>query len=341
MKELLGVAGDVDVAAVLRSGQSASRMLRREVARVGGSAAVAAAVYVALQARVMVILPYAGWSVVVGLVALGVAGFYLLRGTQHRRKAHLITDTPTTAIATAAQGHVAVQGVARAREGVQHRPFRGMPECVWFAVSVVEVRRNRSVFASLTEWVGGYGDLPTASDMPAGFVIEDPSGHCVVRTAPGRVHCLSADVWEERIGNSIYTVQYLRPGAPVYVLGRFSSHRPDTGAEVRKARWLDRLRALKANRRELLARFDANADGDIDQHEWQAAKDAIQHDVDAELREDSIRSARHRIEPSHDTPLVVSNRRPDVAAGHHATLSLVYKATAIVHFVGGASLLAG
>ncbi|MEM7378089.1 MAG: hypothetical protein AAF460_11360 [Pseudomonadota bacterium] len=341
MKELLGVAGEVDVAAVLRSGQSASRMLRREVARVGGSALVAAAVYVALHVRVMVILPYAGWSAVVGLVALGVAGFYLLRGTQHRRKAHLITDTPTTAIATAAQGHVAVQGAARSQGGVLHRPFRGMPDCVWFSVTVVEVRHNRSLFDGLTELLGGYGDLPTASDMPAGFVIEDPTGRCAVRTAPGQVHCLSAEIWEKRIGNSLYTVQFLRPGAPVYVLGRFSSHRPDTGAEVRKARWLDRLRTLKANRGELLARFDANADGDIDEYEWKTAKQALQRDVDAELREDSIRSARHRIEPSHDTPLVLSNRRPDVAAGHHATLSLVYKATAIVHFVGGASLLVG
>ncbi|MEM6987668.1 MAG: hypothetical protein AAF499_14150 [Pseudomonadota bacterium] len=335
MKHGPNVGADIDLGAYIRLQQTSSRAVTYQVLALVLSSLAALAIYTTHHLHAFGLLYLNGWDSSLGVFAWLAAGYLIFRGSQLRRTAHHIADTPTTSIAHAAQGITSLHGIARPLNGQTFRPFRGMPECVWFDVSVTQARTRR----------GGVLRFPaksllwSAPKMPAGFNLEDNTGLCGVRTESARVHCLNADVWRKQIGDRDYTVQYLRDGAPVYVIGAFSSHRPDTGPDARHANWLQALRDLKRDRPSLLARFDSNQDQDIDEDEWRAAQRVVRSEVDAAMHAQSLEPPKHWIRAAPGLDLVISNRQPDIAASHHTTLSRWYTAAGLLHIVGGGMMM--
>lgn len=85
-----------------------------------------------------------------------------------------------------------------------------------------------------------------------------------------------------------YTEKRIEPGDPLYALGDFTTHGGagadfDRNAEVREV-----LSEWKKNHADLLARFDADKDGNIDLDEWEAARAAAGTEVDAKRAHVSV-----------------------------------------------------
>ncbi len=109
-----------------------------------------------------------GWSVCLGLMAL--LSLWAWSGALKRRRA--IADTPTSRIASAAQGYVELQG--------NGRPMAGLPlvsplsggRCLWY-------RNTTEQKDSENQW-----KVINRDESEASFVLDDGSGLCAVDPAP-------------------------------------------------------------------------------------------------------------------------------------------------------------
>jgi hypothetical protein len=228
---------------------------------------------------------WAGTSLVLLLtVTTFSCAFWLL----HR--ARLIEDTPTSRLRSAAQGYVQMEGHARWMPGSEIiSPLSGH-RCVWWHYSV-EQRATRS---GRSEWVtvasGRSDDL---------FLLVDPTGQCIVDPEGAQVRPSVERVWRGfsqrptevprrspwlSFGHYRYREKLIVLGDRLFVTGWFrtqSVHSDfDDAREVREL-----LAEWKRDRHELLRRFDANGDGQIDVHEWETVRRSALEQVRAEQLE--------------------------------------------------------
>ena len=105
-----------------------------------------------------------GWLVSLGLLA--VIGLIAWTSTFRRRRA--ITDTPTSRIASAAQGYVELSGQGRALDDPPlYAPLTQAP-CLWYRFQIEE-RTGQNKWQTIDS---GESDVP--------FILEDGSGRCVI-----------------------------------------------------------------------------------------------------------------------------------------------------------------
>ena len=220
-------------------------------------------------------------------IALGIsssATLWLLYRTFSRlRRARWVEDTPTSRIRSAAQGLVELHGSADAGGHVPLlSPLAAQP-CLWYRFCVEEYRgsgRNR-------RWqIVERG----SSDRP--FVLRDNTGECWIQPLGAEVHPRTRKRWEgsrrwplgtgpqTRLLGSLlgrryrYTEEYLQQDDLLYALGWFESRGGgrDGLDSQRTARRI--ISSWKADYPDLLARFDRNGDGQLDQQEWQQVRAA-------------------------------------------------------------------
>ncbi len=211
-------------------------------------------------------LPASAHPVLLGLT-LGVALFGWLRSVHHSR---LILDTPTSRVGSAAQGYVELFGAGSPLAGSPLRsPMNGLP-VLWYRL-LVESREG-------DKWVR---ESETVSD--ASFLLEDASGVCAIDPEGAEMLVGRKDV--ERRGDTRYTQWCLIQHDPIYVLGEFTTI-GSIDPERNASRQVSELLAdWKADHADLLARFDANGDGEIDLQEWEAARAEAQREVARRQRE--------------------------------------------------------
>lgn len=212
-------------------------------------------------------LAFAGFHVpsdlypwLLGLGALiGLIGW--IRSIHHSR---LILDTPTSRIASAAQGYTELFGHGAPLDGAPLRsPVNGLP-VLWYRVLVEERKGDK--------WVKQSEDESDAS-----FLLDDGTGTCAVDPTAAEMLVHRKDV--ERRGDLRYTQWCLIQHDPIYVLGEFNTlgsidPAHDTSAQVREL-----LAEWKADRASLLERFDHNGDGQIDLEEWEQARAEAKREV--------------------------------------------------------------
>lgn len=228
------------------------------------------------------------WLLATGAILVTAAAFAF--AFRWLRRARLIEDMPTSRIRSAAQGYVELEGTARAMAGEPViAPLTGQP-CCWYRYKV-ERRGDR----------GGWRRLEHgASD--ALFLLEDGTGRCVVDPEGADVTLQERHVWygtNRRPGNAAsrngnanmllrvgrwlgrnaldgdryrYTEELIVDGMPLYAMGEFKTldELDDRRARGEITRGL--LREWKRDGAALLARFDANEDGRLDEQEWEAAR---------------------------------------------------------------------
>ncbi|MBL8447180.1 MAG: hypothetical protein JNJ44_07175 [Zoogloeaceae bacterium] len=242
------------------------------------------------------------------------------RAIAHKR---LIGDTPTSRVASAAQGYVELRGRGQPLAGAPVlSPVNGLP-VLWYRV--VAQRRN-------TE---GKWEHESTVESDASFLLDDGSGQVAVDPEGATMLVRRKDTHTE--GNRRTTQWSILRNDPIYVLGQFTtlgSIDPDfdLAAQVR-----DLLAEWKRDRPNLLARFDANQDGEICLTEWETARGAAKREVLSIQNEALSAPEAHIIrKPSDGRLYLISDLDPDHIARHfrrwtwfHATL-----------FVGGAGTLA-
>lgn len=248
---------------------------------------------------------------IVGTAALTLGAF--LGCLWQLRRARLHENTPTSRIRSAAQGYVELEGVAGTLPGPEIvSPLTRTP-CVWWSVTIERLHRDaddspghRGPVAVMDPgwgWPGAVAEQTLRRASPRIvrreqsnelFVIRDQTGECVVDVAGAAVrpsvsrswrgtsmipdYGPAAGIWFPLGGRYRYTEKMIRIGDPLYVLGWFRTHSEqqefDRNAELRAL-----LADWKKDRAELLRRFDANGDGEIDPGEWEQVRKAAKAEV--------------------------------------------------------------
>lgn len=200
------------------------------------------------------------------------------------RRSRLITDTPTSTISAAAQGHVELSGRALPlNERCLGAPPNQAP-CLWYRFRI-EIREGN-------DWKTEFSGESTDT-----FLVDDGTGLCTIEPEGAEILPFRTKSWRQ--GNRRYTQSLIIPGESLYLLGAFrtwggasftlDAHR-DTGELL--ALWKEDMPAL-------LQRHDRNGDGSLDQEEWEQVRSAARHEV------------RHRHQALRTTPEIHYLGKPD------------------------------
>jgi hypothetical protein len=220
-------------------------------------------------------------------------------------RVRVMEDTPTSRIRSAAQGYVELSGHGELMEGAPIiAPLTTTP-CTWYRYKVEKLgdKHSRVVESGTSEEL---------------FFLVGETGRAVVDPEGATVICKTKDVWYEggypsrkrshhsrgllgRLagGKYRYTEERMHPGEPLYAIGMFMSigggaEAFNTDAEVREL-----LKTWKQNPKDLLQRFDANGDGEIDLQEWEAARKAAHAHVRREQVQRGVQDATHVMTKPH------------------------------------------
>ncbi len=252
-------------------------------------------------------------------------------------RARLIEDIPTSRIRSAAQGYVELEGIGELLPGEPILSPLTQTPCAWYRCKVEQrttlgdKRRWRTVRTYLSDGL---------------FVLRDGSGECVVdpegaAVIPGDKRVwygdaalplrepLHAGRWTALAagGDYRYTEERLLPGAPLYALGWFrtvggANEAFDTRTEVREllATWKRDPATLDA--------FDRNADGRIDQDEWEEAREVAVREVRLRQRKRALQPGIHTLsKPQGGETFLLSARSQAQMSGRWRWLAIVALAT--------------
>ena len=221
----------------------------------------------------------------IGAVILLVLGFRRLG------RARLLEDLPTSRIRSAAQGYVEITGHARWLPGPEIvAPLSG-EKCCWWDFKIEKKRERNLANERRSQWVvidSGASDELFLIDDGTGQCVVDPVGATVVPDVSRRWRGFHPrplqyrkSSWFFGSGDYRYSERLVRYGSWLYAIGRFqaqiASRRDDEAYDVAEllARW-------KRDPKDLLTRFDANGDGEIDLDEWELARKAAIRQVRSE-----------------------------------------------------------
>lgn len=213
--------------------------------------------------------------------------FLLYRLRQNYVKLRLLTDTPSSRIASAAQGQVELQGLAEWMRGDRiHSPFSG-ERCVWYRC---RVERRQRVHRS-SQWVE---DSLQVSEHP--FRLVDESGECIVDPVGARVLTRYSRSWygyrsEQRhqpglagLGWGLclnpryrFSEQLIRVADSLHVVGEFETHHHRLPAADEEQRVREIVSEWKKYPERYLRVFDRDDDGRIGKEEWPAVYDRARH----------------------------------------------------------------
>jgi hypothetical protein len=229
------------------------------------------------------------------LSAMALISFFAWLSALYRLR--MIRDTPTSKIASAAQGYVELVG--------RGRPFgdtplisklRGLP-CLWYRYTV-ERRTDRD------HW-----ETVDSGESVDSFVLRDDSGDCVVDPEHAEIVTKHRDQWTE--GDHRYTEWKFIRDDSIYAIGEFRTR--SLGAEFDPRAELNALLAeWKLDKSALHARFDLNQDGQLDMKEWMLARQAAKREVEKKKREAQAQPDIHLLDLPRDGKLfLISNLTPD------------------------------
>lgn len=253
-----------------------------------------------------------GWIFCLGLIAF--ISLIAWMSTLRRRRA--ITDTPTSRIASAAQGYVELLGTG---QPLDHPPLLSplthLP-CLWYRYQVEEKKGNKWQTVSRNE-----------SDIS--FIIDDGSGRCVVDVEGAEMLTRHKETWTE--GNYRNTEWKLLINDEVYALGDF--HTLGGGSIDLDAK--QDINALltewKNDKATLLERFDLNGDGEIDMQEWGLARQAARREVTSLHREARNESDVNTLRsPRNGRLYLLSNLDPNKLARRYLLWSTFHVAVFLV-----------
>lgn len=241
------------------------------------------------------------------------------------RRSHAILDTPTSRIASAAQGYVELEGLARPLQDARIvSPMTSLP-CLWYRYALYRRVRDRW---RLEEQ--GQSDLP--------FLLDDGTGLCEID--PKGAEILTSHTESRQIGDRRYTESVLLEGDRLYALGEFhtlggSHHQFEPRNELDQllTRW-------KADQAGLHARFDADGSGTIEAAEWEEARQAAEREV--QRMQEAMRSepARHSLrQPGHGRVYLISNLPPGELGRRYARWSQVHLLSLLLALFGMAWVL--
>ncbi|HCA25851.1 MAG TPA: hypothetical protein DEP32_16940 [Pseudomonas sp.] len=204
------------------------------------------------------------------------------------QRARWVDDTPTSRIRSAAQGLVELHGRLDAGG---HEPLispLGEVDCLWYRFTVEEYQRS----GKNSEWrtvEKGESERP--------FLLRDDTGSCWISPKGAEVHPRQRRRWEGSqrwpMGSNVrtgllagligsryrYTEEWFSEDELLYALGWFESRGGGRGGIDPQGIARQVISDWKADYDDLLARFDRNADGQLDMQEWQQVRAAADREA--------------------------------------------------------------
>lgn len=238
-----------------------------------------------------------GWLGSLGLMAL----LSLFAWVSALRRLRVVRDTPTSRVASAAQGYVELLGRGRLLEGSPLLSKLSALPCLWYRY---QVERKDSDNKWRTE------DRGESQDS---FLIDDGSGHCVVDPFGAEILTRHKDVWHQ--GDYRYTEWKLLDIDSIYVIGQFRTL-GGGGTEIDPNEELKAVLAeWKLDKGTLQARFDLDGNGVLDMKEWALARQAARREVQKRVVEArAIPDTHYMVQPHDGRLFLISNLPPDQLA---------------------------
>lgn len=247
-----------------------------------------------------------GWLYCLSLTA-AISVFAWL-STLNRLRA--IRDTPTSKVASAAQGYVELTG--------RGEPFGDIPvlsklrqlPCLWYRYKIE--RRD-----SEKDW-----KTEDSGESLDSFMLRDSSGVCVVDPEQAEISTRHRDCWTT--GDYRYTEWTLIKHDRIYVIGEFRTQ--SCALEFNSRAELNTLLAeWKKDMPALLSRFDLNNDGVLDLNEWELARKAAMREVEKMQREiQSIPDLQIIGKPRDGRHFIISNLSPEKLSRRYLIWSCVH-----------------
>ncbi|MFO1319579.1 MAG: hypothetical protein U1F52_08190 [Burkholderiales bacterium] len=253
-------------------------------------------------------------TVLAALALIGVISFFAWVVTFLRYRS--VAGTPTSKVASAAQGYVELFGqAAPATDDRLADPASGEP-CLWFRMSTWR-KDHRNNWTHV-------GD--EQSDQPIG--LRDDTGLCAVSVRDAQILVDGPTKYPD--GSIERRVWRIRAGDPLYAIGRFETQigpaldlapetapqelAPEEAAVDRAAKSL--LSDWQRSRAALLRRFDADGNGKLDEREWVQARAAARQEARLALaRRASASTGRHVLRAPEDHRMfLIATRTPDEMA---------------------------
>ncbi len=258
------------------------------------------------------------------LLLAAVTSFYYF--TRDWKRWHLIQDTPTARLRSAHQGYIELEGKGKSPPDQPIYAPLSNHQCIWYH-SLVE--RKETILEqkhTRTEWKILYQHTSDQS-----FMLDDGTGTCLINPEGAEITSNEKLIWH---GNTEwptrtqvldsasaivaltsryrYSERLILPGQRLYILGHLQTRSPATEQSVQNIT-RDLLSDWKQDREQLLERFDSNRDGEIDQAEWEIAREAAQSQART-LHQQLL----HELEIHHISRLE-DDRRPFIISVHPQT----------------------
>ncbi len=258
----------------------------------------------------------------------GVALLAFAAWTMSFRRWRAILDTPTSRIASAAQGYVELMGRALHHPGGPVLSRISALPCIWYRY-VIEQRAGRDRWRRIDS---GRSD--------ESFILDDGSARCLVDPEHAEVITRRKETWIK--GDYRYTEWLILPQATLYGIGAFSTL-GGANAELNERRDISELLAeWKRDKVQLHSRFDLDGDGEISEEEWMLARQAARREVQKRHREIRLDAGTHVLhKPADGRLFLLSDLDPNALARRYQLWAWVHLAAFLAAVAGAAWLWVG
>lgn len=234
------------------------------------------------------------WAGCLGLISC--ISFVAWASNLKRNRA--IANTPTSLVASAAQGYVELYGKAvNEAEFLAQGRLSSMP-CIWYRY--ITYQKNSE---------GEWSEIARGTSDTL-FALADGSGRCLIDPDQAEVLTTHSRTWID--GEYKNVEEQLFASDKIYALGEFNTlggvHTPlDANEDIAAL-----LAEWKKDQATLLKRFDLDQDGKIDLREWELARRAAAREVEKQHRELRARPGVHVMRAPRSGQLyLLSNLSPE------------------------------
>ncbi|MDZ7583597.1 MAG: EF-hand domain-containing protein [Thiobacillus sp.] len=239
-----------------------------------------------------------GWQISFTLV--GLTSFWAWYANLKRYRT--VADTPTSRIASAPQGYIELVGRGRQPPGAGLvSPISGLP-CLWYRYRVE--RKN-----------GDHWEHVESGISHDTFGISDGSG--LVLVDPDGAEILTSRKQVSNAGGYRKTEWTLIENETIYVIGEHVTLGGPNAVLDKKVDVATLLAEWKRDKTALLARFDANRDGEISLDEWERTRQAASDEIDRAHLDIRLKDGIHLMrQPAHGRPFLIANREVTALVRH-------------------------
>lgn len=262
------------------------------------------------------------WPIILGLI--GAISFFAWIGNQ--RRSRLIFNTPTSRIASAAQGYIELTGRAKQVHEIPLLSKLTLLPCVWYRYIIEQQRSDDK----------GY-DIVEQGASDDTILLDDGSGQCFVDPDFAEIITRHKQVWSK--GDYRYTEYLLSPLDTLYAIGEFTT----LGGANSDLDFKGDLNALltewKRDKAKLHERFDLDKDGQIDPREWELAMLAARREVTKQHGEIRLKDGVHLLRKPKDGRLFLLSNLPAEKLARKYVLWGGFHLLTFLGSIGGAAYL--